>query len=242
MAERITDRPQINYCKDANVARAKAAPERAGSTWTWTAIDADSKLTKIPENPFRPGAGQAPVYLAGREDEQREFRELLNQKPVLQNAIVTGLRGVGKTVLVETFKPVAQSEGWLWAGNDLSEIASLTEERLLRRVLVDLSTLLAPKAALSACLLSLIAAGFLYLPRRDPHDVDGVADDIGGALLALGSFGHGASMARKRRGDEPCEFGQQRRLFPVCRFRQPSRTRRLTRGMRGCTQARVAPR
>jgi len=25
---------------------------------------------------------------------------------------------------------------------------------------------------------------FLDLPRRDPHDVDGVSDDIGGALAA----------------------------------------------------------
>ena len=34
----------FNFCKDVNVAKAKAAPERAGSVWTWTAIDADSKL------------------------------------------------------------------------------------------------------------------------------------------------------------------------------------------------------
>lgn len=34
----------FNYCKDVNLARAKAAPDKAGSTWTWTAIDADSKL------------------------------------------------------------------------------------------------------------------------------------------------------------------------------------------------------
>lgn len=98
----------------------------------------------IPENPFRPGAGQAPVYLAGRDDEQTQFRELLNQKPILQNCILTGLRGVGKTVLLETFKPIAQSEGWLWAANDLTERSSLTEEDLLKRVLVDLSALLAP--------------------------------------------------------------------------------------------------
>lgn len=100
----------------------------------------------IPENPFRPGAGQTPVYLAGRDDEQNEFRKMLGQHPVLQNVIITGLRGVGKTVLLETFKPIAQSEGWLWAGNDLSETASLSEERLIRRVIVDLSTLLAPIA------------------------------------------------------------------------------------------------
>lgn len=32
------------YAKQKNVAGAKAAPEEAGDVWTWTAIDADSKL------------------------------------------------------------------------------------------------------------------------------------------------------------------------------------------------------
>jgi IS1 family transposase len=34
----------FTYAKQKNVAAAKAAPEWAGDTWTWTAIDADSKL------------------------------------------------------------------------------------------------------------------------------------------------------------------------------------------------------
>lgn len=34
----------FTYAKAKNVATAKAAPEGAGDTWTWTAIDADSKL------------------------------------------------------------------------------------------------------------------------------------------------------------------------------------------------------
>ena len=34
----------FTYAKAKNVRKAKAAPERAGDTWTWTAIDADSKL------------------------------------------------------------------------------------------------------------------------------------------------------------------------------------------------------
>ena len=34
----------FTYAKDKNVPTAKAAPEGAGDTWTWTAIDADSKL------------------------------------------------------------------------------------------------------------------------------------------------------------------------------------------------------
>ncbi len=32
------------YAKEKNVAKAKAAPEDAGDAWTWTALDADSKL------------------------------------------------------------------------------------------------------------------------------------------------------------------------------------------------------
>ena len=34
----------FTYAKQKNVARAKAAPEGAGDTWTWTALDADAKL------------------------------------------------------------------------------------------------------------------------------------------------------------------------------------------------------
>lgn len=34
----------FTHCKQKNLATAKAAPEGAGDTWTWTAIDADSKL------------------------------------------------------------------------------------------------------------------------------------------------------------------------------------------------------
>ena len=34
----------FTYAKAKNVATAKAAPEGAGDTWTWTALDADSKL------------------------------------------------------------------------------------------------------------------------------------------------------------------------------------------------------
>jgi IS1 family transposase len=34
----------FTYAKQKNVAAAKSAPENAGDTWTWTALDADSKL------------------------------------------------------------------------------------------------------------------------------------------------------------------------------------------------------
>src|SRR5256885_1097011 len=90
-------------------------------------------------NPFRPGAGHRPPYLAGRIAEQREFERLLDQTIILENPLLTGLRGVGKTVLLETFKPLAIQRGWIWVGTDLSESASVSEEALAVRLMADLS-------------------------------------------------------------------------------------------------------
>lgn len=91
------------------------------------------------QNPFRPGAGHTPPHLAGREHESNEFRKLLDQDVILSNLVLTGLRGLGKTVLLETFKPMAIQNGWLWAGADLSESISISEENLAIRLLTDVS-------------------------------------------------------------------------------------------------------
>ncbi len=95
----------------------------------------------LPEfrNPYRPGAGHMPPYLAGREREYAEFDRLLDQDEILENLVLTGLRGVGKTVLLETFKPRALQGGWLWASADLSESASISEVALAQRLLADLA-------------------------------------------------------------------------------------------------------
>src|SRR5437660_200906 len=90
-------------------------------------------------NPFRPGAGHAPPYLAGRDSEKAVFRELLSQQVILSNLILTGLRGVGKTVLLEELKPIAIKEKWAWVGTDLSESTSVSEDTVISRLLADLS-------------------------------------------------------------------------------------------------------
>jgi hypothetical protein len=100
--------------------------------------------TSVFQNPFRPGAGQRPLYLAGRSKEQDMFSKSLGQNPVMRNVIISGLRGVGKTVLLENLKSIAQTQNWLWTGNDLSETSSLSEERISRRLVTDLSILLGP--------------------------------------------------------------------------------------------------
>jgi hypothetical protein len=92
-------------------------------------------------NPFRPGAGHMPPYLAGRRHETEEFERLLRQDVILENLVLTGLRGVGKTVLLDTFKPLAIREGWLWVGTDLAASTSVTEERIALRLITDLSVI-----------------------------------------------------------------------------------------------------
>ncbi len=94
-------------------------------------------------NPFRPGAGHRPPYLAGRSKETEEFKKLLQQEVILSNLVLTGLRGVGKTVLLDTFKPIAIQATWLWVGTDLSESSSISEERIVLRLLTDLSVVTA---------------------------------------------------------------------------------------------------
>ena len=96
-------------------------------------------LTDTFSNPFRPGAGHMPPYLAGRRAEREEFVRLLHQGPILENLVLTGLRGVGKTVLLDSLKALAARHGWVWVGADLSESASISEDSLAVRLLADLS-------------------------------------------------------------------------------------------------------
>ena len=90
-------------------------------------------------NPFRPGAGHKPPFLAGRDLEKLAFRKLLKQTTITDNLVLTGLRGVGKTVLLDEFREIAINQKWLWVGTDLSESASMTEETIVTRLLADLS-------------------------------------------------------------------------------------------------------
>ncbi len=90
-------------------------------------------------NPFRPGAGHPPPYLAGREAEKRIFERLLRQDVVTENLVLSGLRGSGKTVLLDSLKHLAMEQGWLWTGTDINESASIDEANLATRLCADLA-------------------------------------------------------------------------------------------------------
>src|ERR1035437_841108 len=68
-----------------------------------------------PRNPYRPGAAVSPLFLAGRQHEIRRFGATLRGAPELPaNVRLTGLRGVGKSVLLKRLEEIAaDEEGWL---------------------------------------------------------------------------------------------------------------------------------
>ena len=66
-------------------------------------------------NPYAPGAGQRPPELAGRDDQLRAFAVVLERiarsKPE-RSIVLTGLRGVGKTVLLNALRSAAVRSHW----------------------------------------------------------------------------------------------------------------------------------
>lgn len=65
------------------------------------------------KNPYRPGVGTRPLHLAGRDLPMRRFRAMLRAAPEQPaNMRLTGLRGVGKTVLLREFQEVADEVQW----------------------------------------------------------------------------------------------------------------------------------
>ena len=72
------------------------------------------------KNPYRPGVGLRPLYVAGREAPLRRFRAMLRAAPEQPaNMRLVGLRGVGKTVLLGEFEKLAEEAGWAAATLEL---------------------------------------------------------------------------------------------------------------------------
>src|ERR671922_303002 len=68
------------------------------------------------KNPFRPGVGIRPLHLAGRDPQMRRFGAMLRAAPEQPaNMRLTGLRGVGKSVLLAEFEGIADNDGWAGA-------------------------------------------------------------------------------------------------------------------------------
>jgi hypothetical protein len=94
-------------------------------------------------NPYAPGAGTKPPALTGRDEEIESLEillERLGQGVAGQSMIVKGLRGVGKTVLLNTFEDLAVERDWIPIFKECEPSTSLPAlvARHCRRVIEDL--------------------------------------------------------------------------------------------------------
>lgn len=93
-------------------------------------------------NPYSPGAGTPPPALVGRDVELRDFDiavQRLGAGRSAKSLLLTGLRGVGKTVLLRKFGRIGERHGWICRHIEVREdqpfpevMAVLAREALLR--------------------------------------------------------------------------------------------------------------
>lgn len=93
-------------------------------------------------NPYSPGAGNPPPDLVGRDQEIESFDVAIQRLTIGRSAkslMLTGLRGVGKTVLLREFGSIARSRGWVHSQIEATEnlrfvegVSILVHKALLR--------------------------------------------------------------------------------------------------------------
>lgn len=88
-------------------------------------------------NPYTPNAGASPDIIIGRDEQTKAFEVLLHRLArgrTHQSMIITGLRGVGKTVLINEFSEIARGERW-----EVLELeASKHDDRRFRQTMASL--------------------------------------------------------------------------------------------------------
>jgi AAA ATPase domain len=162
------------------------------------------------KNPFSPGAGSRPPELAGRE-EALTSASIALQRVILgrsaQSQIFLGLRGTGKTVLLNEVLSLAEQAGYLTSFVETPENKQLADLLYpqMRQALRKLSAIEAAKAAAILALRAL--RGFASVFKISLGDVEigveaepGVADsgDLENDLAEMfGAIGKAAQAARK---------------------------------------------
>jgi hypothetical protein len=141
------------------------------------------------DNPYRPGAGTAPPALMGRNDLIDRFgvslRRALDRRPG-KSLMPIGLRGVGKTVLLNRFAEIAEQEGCRVAHLESPETGDfrLLLAVMVRRILLAFNQMGPAKGVLKA--LRVLKAFTLTLPEggQIKIDVDAMTGSADSGVLA----------------------------------------------------------
>jgi hypothetical protein len=162
------------------------------------------------DNPYTPGAGRKPRTLAGRDQDIDAFQSLverLSDGSYERSLIYTGLRGVGKTVLLMEFDVLASEAGW--ATTDVQEVGTspdfrTTFARMAARLLLNMSRRHRAKQRIERAL-AVVKAFSIAIPgavelRLDVDPARGIADsgdpeqDLAGLLKEIGEVAQASQM------------------------------------------------
>lgn len=155
------------------------------------------------DNPYTPNAGARPPALVGRNDQLESFEILLDRLRrghTEQSMLITGLRGVGKTVLLTSFEERARERDWTTVEAEITKSTEFGARmgQLVRRALFQLAPRVRWKeraqraaAVLKSFQITVTTSGTLSA-GLDVDAAEGFADsgeldeDLTDLLLALG--------------------------------------------------------
>ncbi|MDP2657432.1 MAG: AAA family ATPase [Candidatus Deferrimicrobium sp.] len=153
-------------------------------------------------NPYAPGAGTKPPALVGRDEQIEAFDVLLERLEngyAEQSMIITGLRGVGKTVLLDVFREKAEIRHWATVEWEVEKGASFKPKiaAQVRRALFQLEIkarwtdrLKRAAAILMSFSLTFNADGSVKVGLDEPlsgvGDSGNLAEDLSDLFVALG--------------------------------------------------------
>lgn len=120
-------------------------------------------------NPYTPGAGLVPGYLAGRDDTIAEAQEVIVSVAhgiSTRSIVYYGLRGVGKTVLLNKIEDIAEENDILYEHIEVSERSSFKTAIAfhVRKLITQMSTAEKAKGYLDKALSILKAFQITYSP------------------------------------------------------------------------------
>lgn len=162
-------------------------------------------------NPYTPGAGTQPRELAGRDELRNKVRISLERLKIGNSAksvIMVGLRGVGKTVLLDKMRQDAEANGIHTVRIEVPESKSLPAviAPVLRIALLRLSRIEAAKAGAQRALMALAGlAKSLKLKYQDievgfDFDVEPGLADNGDLEIDLAALFVESGIAAKKAG------------------------------------------
>ena len=132
-------------------------------------------VTTWPPGPYRPGNGIDPPYLGDRAEQIEAVRAFLRDPRHPRNVLITGLRGVGKTVLLNHIQGEAEGAGWLVVDREFSE-TDVEPDAFANALLTDVNRALR-RLSLSA-----------RLKERASHLLQAAIDSVGALTVSYGEF------------------------------------------------------